>query len=673
MLSIAKEIFTDSQHKFSSVTAPTGTGKTIGFLEYIYGFENRGPTQFILPTNASLSMIKDYCDSKNWTSDRVQLLTPSAMILSILRNDRKNGIVVIDECHFDSDEYAFLFLYLKHFHQNYNKIILLSATCPISKIKQYFPNCHSYSLSSQEQYHIQTFFTETDVLQYYTSPMSQQHILRNMFQRHMNKNKSYRVLVFCWNSAQCEILAECFENEFENVMSFFGKQSDDQKKKVMDSFYDKNKNFVVFCTNALETSVTICDVNYVFDFGKRYALRNKVLSVEWCDKSALIQRAGRTGRTCDGIVVRMMSESFYEALPEVVQADHSYDAILLNFYKKQLQETAHKVFQDNPRICSDFEEQLRLFHVKCSNNVKFDFIFRYRNEMKMEHAVMLYKLYRRRFEFTYNTLFFLYLSVALIVSMSMSNFPLFYIPKDMRKRKSAFFNKIRKHFDKEQHHDELRTYLNICLNAMIQGKPFIQLYNLNNKFIKDVKKRFLRYWNDAVTFHEIRNLNEFFTSQLNITDRNDCLSFIYQQEFEDVQRFLFYHSQFPRTMSPRSVEYGHSNAIHETVPIISWNNLLSFSPNNFVIKLQTISIANDYGVDNRLVLWTTLSLPSVAEREINIIKENFEHRQEKFAWRLEFRDCISEIDNEVAYRPGKYKMEQAMHDFYSRLHTQNNA
>jgi hypothetical protein len=330
------------------------------------------------------------------------------------------------------------------------------------------------------------------------------------------------------------------------------------------------------------------------------------------------------------------------------------------------------VFSDDPSVFENFENRLDELRLTCTHNVKFDYVYRYRFEMKMEDAILLHKLYRKRFDYSYNELFFLFLTVSMIISMNINNFPLFYIPKEMRKRKTAFFYKIRSQFDKEQHEDELRTYLTIVLNAFVYGTSFIKKHHLNNKFVKDVRKRFLKYWNDSVTCMRISNLGDFLRSQVNVIGREDgrgepILSKLYDEEFFKVQQFLYYNSRFEINGFPRFAEYEHPNAIHDAVPFL---HVVPFSSDRFIIKIQKISMQRDIHdehVENKLVLWTTIKIPSVAQMHSLDIRKAAEVSEQKRMWKTEFLGCIEEIADEVAYRPGKCKMLEATEDFYERI------
>ncbi|MBO0823595.1 MAG: ATP-dependent RNA helicase HrpA, partial [Actinobacteria bacterium] len=84
---------------------------------------------------------------------------------------------------------------------------------------------------------------------------------------------------------------------------------------------------VVLATNVAETSLTVPGIRYVIDPGtariSRYSQRTKVqrLPIEPVSQASASQRAGRCGRTSDGICIRLYSEEDFEARPEFTEPE----------------------------------------------------------------------------------------------------------------------------------------------------------------------------------------------------------------------------------------------------------------------------------------------------------------------------------------------------------------
>jgi ATP-dependent helicase HrpA len=79
---------------------------------------------------------------------------------------------------------------------------------------------------------------------------------------------------------------------------------------------------IVLATNVAETSLTVPGIRYVVDTGtarvSRYSHRLKVqrLPIEKISRASADQRAGRCGRTSDGVCIRLYAEDDYDGRPE---------------------------------------------------------------------------------------------------------------------------------------------------------------------------------------------------------------------------------------------------------------------------------------------------------------------------------------------------------------------
>jgi ATP-dependent helicase HrpA len=84
---------------------------------------------------------------------------------------------------------------------------------------------------------------------------------------------------------------------------------------------------IVLATNVAETSLTVPGIKYVIDPGtariSRYSHRLKVqrLPIEPVSQASANQRAGRCGRTSDGICIRLYSEADFQARPEFTEPE----------------------------------------------------------------------------------------------------------------------------------------------------------------------------------------------------------------------------------------------------------------------------------------------------------------------------------------------------------------
>jgi ATP-dependent helicase HrpA len=107
------------------------------------------------------------------------------------------------------------------------------------------------------------------------------------------------------------------------VLPLYGRLSAAEQHRVFErrpaSSYTRR---VVLATNVAETSLTVPGIKYVIDPGtariSRYSYRTKVqrLPIEPISQASANQRKGRSGRTSDGICIRLYSQEDFESRPE---------------------------------------------------------------------------------------------------------------------------------------------------------------------------------------------------------------------------------------------------------------------------------------------------------------------------------------------------------------------
>jgi ATP-dependent helicase HrpA len=114
---------------------------------------------------------------------------------------------------------------------------------------------------------------------------------------------------------------------------------------------------VVLATNVAETSLTVPGIKYVIDAGtariSRYSNRTKVqrLPIEPVSQASANQRAGRCGRTSDGICIRLYSEDDFAARPEFTDPEilrTNLASVILQMAALDLGEVAGFPFIDPP-------------------------------------------------------------------------------------------------------------------------------------------------------------------------------------------------------------------------------------------------------------------------------------------------------------------------------------
>ena len=106
------------------------------------------------------------------------------------------------------------------------------------------------------------------------------------------------------------------------VLPLYGRLSAAEQHRVFERAPAGIRRRIILATNVAETSLTVPGIRYVVDTGtariSRYSARAKVqrLPIEPISQASANQRSGRSGRTSDGIAIRLYSELDYEKRPE---------------------------------------------------------------------------------------------------------------------------------------------------------------------------------------------------------------------------------------------------------------------------------------------------------------------------------------------------------------------
>src|SRR5690242_9579495 len=138
------------------------------------------------------------------------------------------------------------------------------------------------------------------------------------------------------------------------VLPLYGRLSAAEQHRVFEPHTSRR---VVLATNVAETSLTVPGIGYVIDPGtariSRYSQRTKVqrLPIEPVSQASANQRAGRCGRTSDGICIRLYSEADYAARPEFTEPEilrTSLASVILRMADLGLGEVADFPFLDPP-------------------------------------------------------------------------------------------------------------------------------------------------------------------------------------------------------------------------------------------------------------------------------------------------------------------------------------
>jgi ATP-dependent helicase HrpA len=144
------------------------------------------------------------------------------------------------------------------------------------------------------------------------------------------------VLVFLSGETEIRDAADALQGKYASsgrtspteILPLYGRLSSaDQHRVFQPSTVAGVRRRIVLATNVAETSLTVPGIRYVIDAGtariSRYSVRSKVqrLPIEAISQASANQRSGRSGRTSDGIAIRLYSEEDFTRRPEYTEPE----------------------------------------------------------------------------------------------------------------------------------------------------------------------------------------------------------------------------------------------------------------------------------------------------------------------------------------------------------------
>jgi ATP-dependent helicase HrpA len=172
------------------------------------------------------------------------------------------------------------------------------------------------------------------------------------------------ILIFLPGERQIRETAEVLRKHHPKgaeILPLYGRLSAAEQNRV---FQPHGGRRIVLATNVAETSLTVPGIKYVIDTGSarisRYSWRSKVqrLPIEPISQASANQRAGRCGRTSEGICIRLYSQEDYEGRPRFTDPEvlrTNLAAVILQMKQLRLGEVGQFPFIDapDPRLVKD--------------------------------------------------------------------------------------------------------------------------------------------------------------------------------------------------------------------------------------------------------------------------------------------------------------------------------
>ncbi len=276
----------------------------------------------------------------------IRLVTDGLLLAEIQRDRllRRYDTIIVDEAHERSLNIDFLLGYLQRIlpQRPDLKVIITSATIDSDRFAAHFGGAPVVEVSGRT-YPVQVRYRPLSADDAEPDPEAdddedpadarQGHVVTDRDQAEaivdavdeLEAETPGDVLVFLSGEREIRDAADALAGHVPStteVLPLYARLSTAEQQRVFRRGDSKATRRIVLATNVAETSLTVPGIRYVIDAGtarvSRYSARLKVqrLPIEPVSQASASQRAGRCGRTSDGICIRLYSETDFRTRPE---------------------------------------------------------------------------------------------------------------------------------------------------------------------------------------------------------------------------------------------------------------------------------------------------------------------------------------------------------------------
>ncbi|KAM9866511.1 hypothetical protein ACIFOC_00715 [Leucobacter aridicollis] len=285
---------------------------------------------------------------------KIRLMT-DGILLNAIHRDRDlkaYDTIIIDEAHERSLNIDFLLGYLRTLlpRRPDLKVIITSATIDPESFAKHFadhrtgepaPIIEVSGRTYPVEIRYRPLIEEREVVDPKTKQPKTRKIERDVFEAigeavdELGRESRGDVLVFLSGEAEIRDAADALQGRAgrggpanrTEILPLYGRLSAAEQHRVFERRQDSGARRIVLATNVAETSLTVPGIRFVIDAGtariSRYSSRSKVqrLPIEAISQASANQRSGRSGRTSNGIAIRLYSEEDFESRPAFTEPE----------------------------------------------------------------------------------------------------------------------------------------------------------------------------------------------------------------------------------------------------------------------------------------------------------------------------------------------------------------
>lgn len=608
--------------------APTGYGKSTGVYKIIgQNATHFGKTLFVFPTRVAKNQI---CREK---IQHIYACTPKQAIKCLICSQYDYKTVVIDEAHHSCREYHTIFKILKVLKtvdKKQIRLICLSATLDKDRLNLLFPKMRHFEVPPHvSAFTIDITYADLNCSLFFPHFAS----IASGIEARLRLATEERILVFLATHDNCEKMKKKISEMMMGykILTLHGGMDEEEIEETKDVMKKAGSRYICFATNIIESAVTFVDVDLVIDSGVCCRLRGNCLKMEYCDKVSMIQRAGRTGRTCNGKVYRVMKEEFYQLLPQQCYPRHDFDAVVLQLLNlgvspfRFMGEDANSSIIKFERLGISNNKRLLLFLEECGLTILSGLeYYRLINKKNIDDVTFMYLL--------------LCVSIHNYYEMKKGGTQIIYNSGNMWRLQKKIAN------DFCYDDDPLLSLVNILVSVFVfskKPKDTAAQYSFNFKTLRGIWSCFKSFFYKYFSGRNMDYVYDMFSK--------------YEIPTESIRVFYF--------TSPYTKIYMTKHAFRvydEPVFFRDFVSSVSLSTHhNCKISLvhnQYSDLTESY---DHVLLWVSPPEGFIDHKHYSAgLRQALTHMREKKKNKKEFEKSLVEIQQEVAYRPGFYRIEE---------------